>query len=270
VLTDTIYRMLAPLPAAQRQFARVVRKLPHRWRVVANRGQRLMVDPSGMSGFYRYYEREYDVPLFDFLDRIISRYRTVIDLGANIGVYTCYFAARVPEVIAFEPDPAPHASVQKNLALNNLQNVTLHDACVGADNGTVTFYSGNSANSGIGSILGGGGAAIERPLVRLDDVVSPGSGRVLMKMDIEGAEWAALLGATRLLTAPDAPVDILMEVHPEQLGQAGIALDDLRALLVELGYTVAGIGPHGPDPSTAAATPPQRFWWATRPSGNTA
>ena len=270
MLTDTIYRMLAPLPAARRQFARVARKLPHRLRTVDNRGQRLLVDPSEMSGFYLYYEREYDTPLFEFLDRVVSRYRTVIDLGANIGVYTCYFAARVPQVIAFEPDPGPYRALQQNLALNNLQNVTLHQTCVGQHNGTVTFYSGVSANSGLGSIIGGSGPAIERPLVRLDDVVSPGDGRVLMKVDIEGAEWAALQGAKKLLTAPGTAVDILMEVHPEQLNEAGISLDDLRALLVELGYTVTGMGPQGPDLPAAGATPRQRFWWATRSSGNTA
>ncbi|MEI9803363.1 MAG: FkbM family methyltransferase [Pseudolabrys sp.] len=240
-----------------------MRRLPHRRRTVDMRGQQLSIDPSESSGFYLYYEREYDDQIFNFLNSIIGRYVVALDIGANIGVYTCYLAARVPQVIAFEPDPAVCAWLRSNLALNRLNNVTVHQACVGREKGMVKFFSAEDRNSGIGSMIDAPGASREMPCVCLDDLFQPPFGPCLIKLDIEGAEWLALQGARRLLSAPDVSVDILMEVHPEQLQKAGVSLHDLHALLAQMGYQIFGIGTGGLIP-----LPPQargeRFWWATR------
>lgn len=264
MLTDRLYRALGRFPAARSQFKRVVRRLPHRSRMVERLGQRLIVDPSELSGFYLYYEREYDDSLFAFLDTMVSKYGCALDVGANMGIYTCYFAARVPKVLAFEPDKDLCVRIRANLALNNLSNVTLHEACVGLTSGIVTFYPASQTNNGVGSIIGTSGRSVECRSVCLDDILPVvRTEPCLIKMDIEGAEWLALQGARRALSEPGPAVDILLEVHPPQLERLGVSVERLRGLFLDLGYSLFGITSEGLvklDNSDRA----QRFWWATR------
>ena len=97
-------RTLRPWAALQRLSTRVVRRLPHRQRLVRHFGQRLLVDPSELTGFYLYYEQEYDDGIFRFLARRLPTFAWAIDLGANIGVYTTFIAQYCNRVDAFEPD----------------------------------------------------------------------------------------------------------------------------------------------------------------------
>lgn len=56
----------------------------------------------------------------------------------------------------------------------------------------------------------------------------------LVKMDIEGAEVAALRGATKLLSSTDGPT-LLISTHSADLESS------VKELLVEAGYTVANL-----------------------------
>lgn len=103
MITYAIYRALARVPALKRQFRRIVKRLPHRNRLVEHPGLRMVVDPSELSGFYLYYDREYDDHVFRFIQERAGRYRRAVDLGANIGVYTAFLAGRIARVDAFEP-----------------------------------------------------------------------------------------------------------------------------------------------------------------------
>src|SRR6266487_6593874 len=106
-------------------------------RVIEQRGQRLIVDPTELSGYYLYYEQAYDREVFDFLETVMSDYSRVLDVGAKIGVYTVFFAARVPPVDAFEPVREVVPRLTENIALNRFSNVALHEVCVSGDDGTV-------------------------------------------------------------------------------------------------------------------------------------
>lgn len=67
-----------------------------------------------VEAFYRIFAwREYHLPP-DFLPR---RVRSVVDLGANIGLSVFYFASRFPtaQIIGLEPDPACYELLRANL-----------------------------------------------------------------------------------------------------------------------------------------------------------
>ncbi|WP_207477501.1 FkbM family methyltransferase [Arenibaculum pallidiluteum] len=68
---------------------------------------------------------------------------TVVDIGANIGYYTILAAARVGasgRVFAFEPDPVNAALLRENVALNQLDNVQVIEAAIGADDGVLPLH----------------------------------------------------------------------------------------------------------------------------------
>ena len=57
----------------------------------------------------------------------------VIDLGANIGYYTCILAKLVGKdgkVFAFEPDPRNLKLLEKNIKVNEYNNVVIVDKAV--------------------------------------------------------------------------------------------------------------------------------------------
>ena len=70
---------------------------------------------------------------------------TVVDVGANIGLYTLIASKNVEasgRVIAIEPDESNLAILQKNIITNKCQNVTVIPIAVGASNGEMRFYEG--------------------------------------------------------------------------------------------------------------------------------
>ena len=142
-----------------------------------------------------------------------------IDVGANLGLYTCVVgrAQAAKRLIAFEPDPIIFSELQNNIKRNNL-TVDAVPAAVGAETGVVRFKKATGENRGLGQVSDDGD---DINCVALDDHLSLSSAVIALKMDIEGGEPAALKGASKLLSrnsgyaqieAPDtrAPVVIQM------------------------------------------------------------
>ena len=68
---------------------------------------------------------------------------TIFDCGANIGIAMFYFKWLYPKSIihAFEPDPKTFELLQKNVEVNKLKNVFLHNVALYNKSGHVTFYT---------------------------------------------------------------------------------------------------------------------------------
>jgi FkbM family methyltransferase len=261
MLTDTVFRSVSAIPALQGQLKRLLLRLPSRRRVIEHRGQRLIVDPTELSGYYLYYEQAYDREVFDFLETVVSDYSRVLDVGANIGVYTVFFAARVPLVDAFEPVREVVPRLTENIALNGFSNVALHEVCVSGDDGIVQLICPPCANLGIGHIAPKVGG-FPCPSVCLDSffggyITEP----TLIKMDIEGAEWMALTGARSILRNRKAPLTILLEVHPQEIENYGGNVLAIYQSLLEAGLRVRTIT--RPGLIDFSPKDPPRFWWAS-------
>jgi hypothetical protein len=59
----------------------------------------------------------------------------------------------------------------------------------------------------------------------------------VIKLDIEGAEILALRGAKQLLTGPDRPRALFIEVHDTYLPGFGSSAGEVHEILREYGYT---------------------------------
>ena len=259
MLTDTIYRSMRGLPELQRQFKRVLVRLPHRQRQIVHFGQRLWVDPSELHGFHLYYEREYDDYIFHFLSQRLGRYRRVLDIGANIGVYTLFFAARVASVDSFEPERRVLPKLKANLALNGLVHVNIHECCVADVSGKVNFHPADRINKGVGSITQDN-QGVQYPSITLDDFFEESIHEpCFIKMDIEGGEWLALQGSQRVFRGRKAPVSLLIEIHPSEIKRLGGSVAQLESLLMDMGFRVHGLTPAGLDSLSAREN--CRFWW---------
>ena len=130
--------------------------------------------------------------------RLLAQGDVVVEASTNIGAFTVPLAKRVGpagRVHAFEPQPALHAMLRANLALNGLANVTLYRAGAGAGPGEMVLPSQDYARPGNfgGAGLASTGEGERVPILAVDDL---GLDRChLLKIDVQGMERAVLDGA---------------------------------------------------------------------------
>ncbi len=168
----------------------------------------------------------------------------VFDLGAASGFYTVIAARAVGpagHVVAFEPFPENAERVSHNVALNAFANVTQVQAAVADVPGRAAFSLGADQNRGsLASVQDGGGdgRTIDVEVITLDDCVRERGlpAPTVLKIDIEGAEVAALRGARTVLAAHRPR--LLIEVHGT--GR------ELSELLDQSGYDAQVIEHDGP------------------------
>ena len=138
---------------------------------------------------------------------------TLLDCGANFG-YWSVLVSSAPygshKAIAIEPSSQNFAKLANNAAING-NRFELMKCAVGAAPGTARL-SGTKHEAL--SIAGDGADGEEVPVIALDNLIDDGrispAGKYLVKLDVEGAEIAAIKGSTRLLQEDSA---ILCEEH---------------------------------------------------------
>jgi FkbM family methyltransferase len=129
----------------------------------------------------------------------------ILDLGGNIGMSVLYFKDLYPAatVVALEPDPAIFPYLEQNVRQNGLEGVEIVQAAVSDRAGKLTFFSDAKYGSRLvsedesNSAPPDGWERFEVPSVRLDSLLNEPVD--FMKMNIEGAETAALEGAGEAL-----------------------------------------------------------------------
>jgi FkbM family methyltransferase len=133
----------------------------------------------------------------------------IVDLGANVGYFGLYAFGCWPDasIEAYEPDPDNAALLERCIALNGLsRRWRAYRAAAGVADGVLTFKAGLFATSR--AALPGERGAIDVPIV---DILPALEGRDLLKMDIEGGEWA-ILSDDRFMNV--RPPVMVFEYHP--------------------------------------------------------
>jgi FkbM family methyltransferase len=177
-------------------------------------------------------QREYEIP--PAVRRVLdegSSPLAVVDLGANIGLFGAFVLARYPDasIVAVEPDPANAAIHARTIAANATKRWTLVQAAAAAAPGTMRFSSGDFTRS---HAARPGEEAIE---VATEDVLPRIREADLVKIDIEGGEWA-LLGDERF--AETEARAVVLEYHPEKCPGSDPQKEAEQAL-VGAGFEVA-------------------------------
>ncbi len=184
-----------------------------------------------------YESRGYEM-LSTAIFRTVARgARTVIDIGAHVGYYSLLARSADPTstIVAIEASPDNAAVLRANV--DGLAGVTVVNAAFGAVSGTATFYlTEASDNCGLsGHPDSPTTRAVEVAAITGADLDVPGGGRLLVKLDVEGHEVAALDGLKGLFGAYD-DVRLLVEFNPKCLTAAGSSPDDLIARLHAAGF----------------------------------
>jgi len=155
-----------------------------------------------------------------------SAERNFIDVGANIGYFTCLMsklAGPAGKVLAIEPEPQNLTLLQQNIAINRLTNVEVHPCALGASGGIAMLGLYKSSNRGRHSIVDEAAKSrIKVPVRTLDDLArnsgTEGKSWSLVKIDVEGYEAFVLDGAKETLPRIET---LVMEFSPVLLKLAG-------------------------------------------------
>lgn len=142
---------------------------------------------------------------------IVRKNMNVLDIGANIGNHTVYFAKEcdVNYVYSFEPVLETYKMLCKNCELNGLENVSLHNFALGKEKASVKIKSFNKENCGGTALQYGSGGMKCYALddLKIDKKID------FIKIDVEGFENEVLLGGSDLIKK-NRPV-IFVEIFEE-------------------------------------------------------
>jgi FkbM family methyltransferase len=174
-----------------------------------------------------------EVQLFE---RSVGPGMTVLDVGANIGVYSLLASRAVGTrgaVHAVEADPRNVTHLQANVHANGGTNISVHHTAVADASGTQVFrMAAKPTHSSLFASMGETDVAstIELETVPIDDLLADVQVVDVVKMDIEGGEPAALRGMTRTLKAsPD--LKLFVEFEPPALRAANESPEEFLGLL---------------------------------------
>lgn len=172
------------------------------------------------------------------LKDIIKEGMTVLDLGANIGLHALKLADLVGpkgKVLAFEPDPDNYLLLVKNIKANGYNNVITFQKAVSDKTGIGHLFL-SEENMGDHRIFQ---AEEERKSIKIETValddLFPNEQIDFIKMDIQGAEYSALMGM-RKLVARNPNLILISEFAPYWLKSAGHSGEQFLNKITDYGF----------------------------------
>ncbi len=190
-------------------------------------------------------ERDYEGFSSDLLLNLCRSAGLFVDVGAHYGHYTLLVAKAFPacRVLSLEPVPENYAVLERNVALNELRNVELHNVAASEGEGLRCLkIKEASDNYGFHDHpLTRTLKEIEVRTVSLDGFLQPPPGLpVIVKVDTDGHEPYVLRGMRGLLER-DAEVSLLVEFNPKCLRKAGYQPVQFLEEVFALGFDVYAI-----------------------------
>ena len=192
------------------------------------------------------------------MERRLSPGALAVDIGANCGLFTLVAARAVAangRILALEPSPREFARLSANVALNGFDHVRCLCVAAAETPGIAMLNIAEPPFSGHNTFAPrfafsavALAEAREVPAATLDELLKGESRCDFIKLDVEGAEFAALRGAEATI-ARHRPT-LLVEINPAALSANGASAGELLEWLAAHGYELNGV-----DPRNAELTP---------------
>jgi len=163
-----------------------------------------------------------------------------LDVGSSLGIFTVFGAKAVgPQgtVVACEPGTSSYSRLQMNIELNRLNNVTRLKLALSDRRSVRKLLLGESSSlSHLTDLPNVDGSSENVQTADYDSLVEEEGLPIprVVKMDIEGHEYAALKGMERTLSSPLC-VALFCEIHPYAL-PVGVSVGEVTALIESFGF----------------------------------
>jgi FkbM family methyltransferase len=179
--------------------------------------------------------REYDPRLTGDLAQVVRESSTppvLIDCGADIGVVSVLVLAatpRVRRVVAIEPNPVAYAILERNMCRLPVPAEAIRAAVSDfSGRGVLRSPSGEDRSDHSKYVVEAPGGDV--PVLRVDDLRIEPDASVILKLDVEGAEFAAVRGALGTLRAA-REFAVSFEAHPRVVERTGVEPTEIIRLI---------------------------------------
>lgn len=206
------------------------------------RGFKIKVHLGEMTGGNLYYGRPgLDEAELDFLENFLKPGSIVLDVGANIGVYTLVFARAVTssgKIYSFEPVSKNLKIIRETLKFNNVSNVALMPIALSDKRGEAEIFL--NSQSGLSSFVETErGTICGKEKVKcetIDEFVKKENLPRLdfIKIDVEGFEGHVLKGGLNALKKFKPA--LFVELDPKNFKPQGFSQKEIVKWLLGLGY----------------------------------
>jgi FkbM family methyltransferase len=201
------------------------------------------VDPASYQGLRVLESGVYEPEMLATLRRFLKPGDIFADVGANEGYFSVVASRLVGpagRVLAVEPQKRLEPVLRRNFELNHSSNVTLVAAAVSDRPGESQIHLTPGMNNSASSLMQPTRYPLARQTVRTATLAEilreAGIERcALLKIDIEGWEYEAVLGS-RSLFAEGRVAAIALELHPHLLAARGLDGGDITRFLADCGY----------------------------------
>ncbi|KUJ51985.1 FkbM family methyltransferase [Chryseobacterium sp. JAH] len=190
-----------------------------------------------------YFLGDYEKPEIDYVTEFLKPGDVFIDIGANIGLFSLNASEIVGEkgkVYAFEAFPSNYRQFKENISINKFENIIPENKAISNQNSTIEIlYNEKDRNIGMASAFLKDFTSNEVVECTTLDQYSDDHNInkiALIKIDIEGSEYDALLGMTKILT--EIKPQILIEINHKTLQDSGHNEVEIINLLRKFNYKI--------------------------------
>jgi FkbM family methyltransferase len=203
------------------------------------------IDPFSGFGSEMLARGEHEPAMIGWIHETLKPGGIFVDVGANEGYFSVIAAKQCGEtgkVYAIEPQEPCHAALRENSRLNGCNNIEIVPVVVSDHLGEAVLHLHSATNTGATSLWKQSRSGIRNlktvcwPLQFLLDTKKIGSVD-LLKIDIEGAEYEAVMGSPEVFRSGRVKA-LALEVHPPILAKRGLADSLIHDFLIDSGYRV--------------------------------
>ncbi|MFC9735055.1 FkbM family methyltransferase [Streptomyces roseolus] len=206
-------------------------------------GDTIPVTTSDVIQRFQYLFGEWEPNLSAFLRDRLRPGHTFIDVGAHRGAFSLLASHAVGphgRVVAVEPHPLFHDDLAAAATANRRTNIRTVRSAASDSTGVLTLYVEDPSNLGHTTTVRPRHvhATVEVPTSPLADLISRNdlaTTRVI-KIDVEGAEAAAIRGLLPALPYLRDEAELVVEITPRLLAKQGESADVIIAALREHGF----------------------------------
>lgn len=218
-------------------------------------GEKIKFYPEGQIAF-GIFTNKFELTELDTFQKIIKKGMTVVDAGANIGLYSVIaskLTGNQGKVFSFEPSRETFKRLTNNINLNNAANVISENCGLGENPDEILTLRQDVGSKDAERYMMPSGFVPDTRLINVNDINSKEEIRIdtldnylekkeissidFLKIDTEGFEYYILAGAKRILkNSPD--VVILMECTAMGTARANTTQKKVFDLLYEYGFNI--------------------------------
>jgi FkbM family methyltransferase len=191
-----------------------------------------------------YYGLGYEPEVTSLIEKFVHPGDIVFDIGANFGWYSTMFAKKLgatSKIYAFEPVPPTFERLKEHIKLNELENLIVPNRIALSDKiGQAKMHLFKGRSHALASLNPQGESdyeTFETSLITLDNFLDENhlTHVNFVKIDVEGNELMVLEGASKLLSASNAPI-LMVEINNDTFSSFNYSAEQIWSCLRTFGY----------------------------------